>query len=64
MSSPPESPPSSQSRERRLFFAFSGIVVVMVVGIVGFHEIEGMRWVDALYMESMLATGQGPPIPS
>jgi len=28
----------------------------------GFHEIEGMSWVNAIYFESMLATGQGPPI--
>jgi hypothetical protein len=51
------------SRKRRVFYALSGIAVVMVVGIFGFRYIEGMRWVDALYMESMLATGQGPPIP-
>jgi hypothetical protein len=63
MVSTPARPSLPPSRKRRLFFAFSGIIVVMVVGIIGFHEIEGMRWVDALYMESMLATGQGPPIP-
>lgn len=34
----------------------------MIVGTVGFHEIEGMDWVNAIYFESMLATGQGPPI--
>jgi hypothetical protein len=34
----------------------------MVVGTVGFHQIEGMDWVNAVYFESMLATGQGPPI--
>ena len=51
------------SRKRLVFYALSGIAVVMVVGIIGFRYIEGMRWVDALYMESMLATGQGPPIP-
>ena len=45
-----------------MFYAVSGIVVVMVVGTIGFHLIEGMNWVDALYFESMLATGQGPPI--
>jgi len=60
--SPPVPPPSSQSRKRRLFYAFSGIVVVMVIGTLGFHEIEGMSWVNAIYFESMLATGQGPPI--
>jgi len=60
--SPPRRRQLLASKKRRVFYAVSGIVVVMVVGIVGFHYIEGMRWVDALYMESMLATGQGPPI--
>lgn len=50
-------------RGRRVFYALSGIIVVMIVGTVGFHEIEGMSWVNAVYFESMLATGQGPPIP-
>lgn len=34
----------------------------MVIGTVGFHQIEGLSWVDSFYFESMLATGQGPPI--
>jgi hypothetical protein len=45
-----------------LFYAVSGIVLVMVIGILGFHQIEGMDWVNAIYFESMLATGQGPPL--
>lgn len=50
------------SQRRRLFYAVSGVVTVMVVGVVGFHLIEGMDWVNAVYFESMLATGQGPPL--
>jgi len=50
------------SRLRRAFYAVSGIVVVMIIGTVGFREIEGMTWVNSFYFESMLATGQGPPI--
>jgi hypothetical protein len=57
-----QAPSSSLSAKRRVFYAVSGIAVVMVVGTVGFHEIEGMNWVNAIYFESMLATGQGPPI--
>jgi len=34
----------------------------MVIGIVGFHQVEGMDWVNSFYFESMLATGQGPPL--
>ena len=52
----------SASRRRRLFITVSGIALVIVVGTVGFHLIEGMGWVDAFYFENMLATGQGPPI--
>jgi hypothetical protein len=44
-------------------YALLGIVVVMIVGIVGFRAIEGMNLVNAIYFESMLATGQGPPFP-
>jgi voltage-gated potassium channel len=52
----------SASRKRREFYAISLIAVVMIVGTLGFRAIEGMNWVDAFYFESMLATGQGPPI--
>jgi hypothetical protein len=62
MISAPGQTSSLPSRKRRLFYAVSGIALVMVVGIVGFHQIEGMDWVNALYFESMLATGQGPPL--
>jgi hypothetical protein len=62
VSAPGQTTSSLPSRKRRLFYAVSGIVLVMVIGIVGFHQIEGMDWVNALYFESMLATGQGPPL--
>jgi hypothetical protein len=50
------------SAKRRAFYAVSAILTVMVVGTVGFHYIEGMNWVNSVYFESMIATGQGPPI--
>lgn len=62
MDSLPKQPSPATSRTRRLFYAFSAIVFVMVIGTIGFHQIEGMNWVNAVYFESMLATGQGPPI--
>ena len=46
-----------------MVYSLSLIALVLVVGVVGFHQLEGMRWVDAVYFESMLAAGQGPPIP-
>ncbi len=37
--------------------------MVLIVGTLGFHAIAGLGLVDAIYFESMLATGQGPPLP-
>ena len=34
----------------------------MVVGAAGFHLVAGLSAVDSVYFESMLATGQGPPL--
>lgn len=51
-----------RTRTRRAIYALLGIAVVLVVGTVGFHAIAGLGWVDAFYFESMLATGQGPPL--
>jgi hypothetical protein len=48
---------------RRVAYALSLIVSVMIIGIVSrIHHIEGMNYVNALYFESMLATGQGLPL--
>lgn len=63
MASSPTQDALSPSRRRRVFYALSLIVTVMIVGTLGFHQIEGMNWVDSVYFESMIATGQGPPIP-
>jgi hypothetical protein len=57
-----DQPTFSPKALRRVTYALSLIASVMVVGIVGFHYIEGMNYVNALYFESMLATGQGPPL--
>ncbi len=55
-------PTFTQTARRRVLYAFSLIGCVMIIGILGFHYIEGMNFVNALYFESMLATGQGPPL--
>jgi len=47
---------------RRALTAILGIVVVMIIGAFGFHALEGMSYINAVYFESMLATGQGPPL--
>ncbi len=33
---------------------------VLILGTVGFHLIEGMSYLDAFYVTSMIATAQGP----
>jgi voltage-gated potassium channel len=62
MQPPVGQPDLAASRRRRVFYSLTLIAAVMVVGTFGFHQIEGMSWVNAVYFESMLATGQGPPI--
>lgn len=36
------------------------IVVVVAIGTIGLHYIEGYSYLDAFYYTSMVATGQGP----
>jgi hypothetical protein len=47
---------------RRLVYALCGIGVVLAAGTIGFQLIAGLSPVNSFYFESMLATGQGPPI--
>ncbi len=59
---PPPTRPRRRSILRRALLAISAVAAAEIVGTVGFHAIEGMTWVNAVYFESMLATGQGPPL--
>lgn len=52
-----------RTRRRRVLYALTAVLTVMVIGTLGFHLVAGEGWVDAFYFESMLATGQGPPFP-
>ncbi len=47
---------------RRVVYGLLLIATVMIVGVFGFIRLEGMGLVNAIYFESMLATGQGPPL--
>ena len=39
----------------------SGIVVVSLgIGMVGYHEFEGLRWLDAFLDSAMILSGMGP----
>ena len=52
----------SRTAVRRLLYALLGIALVLAIGTVGFYEIAGLSPVNSFYFESMLATGQGPPL--
>jgi hypothetical protein len=41
-------------------FALLMISVSLLIGILGYHYIAGIGWLDSLYMSSMILTGMGP----
>ncbi|MCI4357790.1 MAG: hypothetical protein L3J95_05455 [Thermoplasmata archaeon] len=47
---------------RRAALALGFLGLVLAIGTTGFHLVAGLGWVNSLYFESMLATGQGPPL--
>jgi len=75
---PPSRPPTPESapphaggarrreltrrRRRRLAISLVALAIVLAIGTVGFHWVAGTAPVESFYFESMLATGQGPPI--
>ncbi|HLQ20894.1 MAG TPA: ion channel [Nitrososphaerales archaeon] len=46
---------------RRAFYSIILIVVVLAVGTLGMHFIEGWAYIDSFYFTSMLVTAEGPP---
>ena len=52
---------------RRIFFhtltAIAIIVFSLIIGILGYHFIEGLPWLDALLNASMILGGMGPVNP-
>ncbi len=41
-------------------FALAMMVVSLGIGILGYHYLEGMQWLDALLNASMILGGMGP----
>ncbi len=58
----PRRPRLPRTRARRAAYSLVAVGIVLAVGTVGFHDIAGLGYIDAFYFESMLATGQGPPL--
>ena len=56
---------------RRLFFtrvrraaryAFGLVAVTLAIGIVGYHALEDLAWLDAFHQAAMLLSGMGPVV--
>ena len=45
---------------RRGAWSFGVVAIIMAIGTIGMHQLEGMRYLDAFYFMSMIATAQGP----
>ncbi|MHB8495743.1 MAG: hypothetical protein ACYC9Z_16660 [Casimicrobiaceae bacterium] len=61
----PALPPRKQfiSRVRRAAkYAFSLVVVTLAIGMVGYHALEGLPWLDAFHQAAMLLSGMGPVV--
>lgn len=47
-------------------FAFGAILLVggsWLIGIIGYHSLEGMTWIDAILNSAMILGGMGPVNP-
>jgi hypothetical protein len=45
---------------RHAGFAFGLVAGALAVGVIGYHFLAGLSWVDALLDASMILTGMGP----
>lgn len=48
------------SLTKRALYSLTLVAIVMVVGTVGLHYIEGYSYIDSFYFVAMLATAEGP----
>jgi len=46
-----------------LLFALWIVAVALTIGVLGYHNIVGLSWVDSLLNASMILTGMGPVAP-
>lgn len=45
------------------FLATAIVSVALAVGVIGYHQIAGLKWIDAVLNASMILTGMGPVDP-
>ena len=61
----PALPPRKKfiSRVRRAAkYALSLVVATLAIGMVGYHALEGLGWLDAFHQAAMLLSGMGPVV--
>ncbi len=46
-----------------LFLSVGVLVIALGIGVVGYHELAGLGWVDSILNASMILTGMGPIAP-
>lgn len=66
MTSPSTLLPFSRFIVHLLISVFIGwilIFVALIMGMMGYHEFEGMSWVDAFVNAAMILSGMGPLTP-
>jgi hypothetical protein len=44
----------------RAIYSFALIALVVIIGTVGMHQLEGLPYLDSFYFTALLATGEGP----
>ena len=58
------SPPNVfYSRVRRgVRYALALVVVTLAVGMIGYHELEDITWLDSFHQSALLLSGMGPVV--
>jgi len=43
-------------------YAFALVLVTLAVGMVGYHELEDISWLDSFHQSALLLSGMGPVV--
>lgn len=47
---------------KNLVFAFSVLVICLLIGVLGYHYTADIEWLDAFHNASMILSGMGPVV--
>src|SRR3954468_19848332 len=47
---------------RAVTYAFALVLVTLAVGMVGYHELEDISWLDSFHQSALLLSGMGPVV--